>query len=74
MISVTKTGGSANVVWRSAPGKIYRLQYKRLVNDPAWINVSPGVDVTATGLTASQIDPTLGTDSQRYYQVVLLNP
>ncbi len=74
MITVTLAGGVATVYWRSEPTKIYRLQYKHRVDDPAWIDVSPGVDVTATGLTTSQMDPGIGTDDQRYYRVVLLNP
>jgi len=74
MITVTRAGGVATVYWRSEPSKIYRLQYKRRVDDPAWIDVSPGVDVTATGLITSQMDPGIGTDNQRYYHVVLLNP
>jgi hypothetical protein len=74
MITVTPAGGMATVYWRSEPSKIYRLQYTRRVDDAAWIDVSPGVDVTATGSTTSQIDPGLGTDKQRFYHVILLNP
>ena len=40
----------------------------------ARLDVSPGADITATGLTTTQADTTIGTDSERYYREVLLNP
>jgi len=72
MISVQTAPGSATVIWRSAVGKQYHLQYKNKASDAAWTDV--GTDVTATDFTTTEVDSTIGTQSQRYYRVRLLNP
>ena len=72
MISVQTAPGSATVVWRSALGKQYHLQYKNKSTDAAWTDL--GTDLTATDFTTSEVDSTIGTQSQRYYRVRLINP
>lgn len=69
-ITVTSVGnGTTTVLWRSVPGRSYGLEYKDAVEGPAWTAL-PG-QVTATGETASMIDPSAPAGGHRFYRVVL---
>jgi len=55
--------------WTAISGRSYRLQYKPVLENGGWIDVSG--DVTATGDTASKTDPD-DTVTNRYYRVQAL--
>jgi hypothetical protein len=61
---------SWTVTWSAVPGKVYQLQLKNSVTDTEWVNV--GEEVIAGGLTASQVDRSVGLAKQRIYRVVLV--
>jgi hypothetical protein len=61
---------SRTVTWAAVPGKTYQLQFKNSVSDAEWVNV--GEEVQAEGLTASQVDRSVGLAKQRIYRVVLV--
>jgi hypothetical protein len=61
---------SRTVTWSAVPGKVYQLQLKNSVTDTEWVNV--GEEVIAGGLTASQVDRSVGLAKQRIYRVVLV--
>ncbi len=67
LITVQIAPGTATPVWHSTPGKHYRLEYKNSLEDPAWTAV--GADVTATDVTTSQVDSSIGTNATRFYRV-----
>ncbi len=66
--SISVSNGSVTITWTAVSGTTYRVQYKNDLNDSAWNTLPP--DVTATGPTASKIDP-LGA-GQRFYRLQLL--
>jgi len=71
--SQSATNRTSTLLWRSAPGRAYRVQFKDSVTDTFWLNV-PG-DVTAASVTASKthVRSTLPVDASRlFYRVVLL--
>jgi len=68
MIGVIKSVTSATVSWRTAPGERYRLQFIDTLKDATWLDVS-GIDITATGFTASEVDSSIGANNERYYRV-----
>jgi hypothetical protein len=72
MLTVKRSGTTATVFWRTAPGKHYQLQYKNTLLDAAWTDV--GSVLAATDFTSSEPDNTIGTNGQRYYRVHLLDP
>ncbi|HUL50941.1 MAG TPA: hypothetical protein VLU94_00005 [Candidatus Nitrosotalea sp.] len=67
MIGVQRSTNSANVMWRTAPGKQYQLQYKDTADAPTWNNLGPVI--IANSLTTSEVDSTIGADAERYYRV-----
>ena len=62
-------GGSTTVVWATAPGRTYQIQFKDNLDDKAWGIVPGAPDITAG--TAFLVDPTSATNSYRFYRVVL---
>ncbi len=72
MITVQKTAGTALVFWRSAIGKHYQLQFKNDLADPNWTSI--GGPLAASAFVTSEPDSTLGTEQQRFYHVILLDP
>jgi hypothetical protein len=63
--------GPSNLVtlaWPAQPGRSYRVQFKDDLDAAAWSDLAG--DVTATGPSASRTDSL--TNTQRFYQVVLL--
>jgi hypothetical protein len=62
--------GQVIVQWQSAPGRVYRLQFKDTLEAGPWTDL-PG-EVTATGAQAAKADTTFGTREQRYYRVLLV--
>src|SRR5208282_5728573 len=69
--SILLTNGVVTITWNSVTGGIYRMQYINNLNGGGWTDLSP--DVTATGSTATQTNA-VGSATQRFYRVVLLNP
>lgn len=61
-------GGQCMVQWASVPGRTYAVQFKDGVDAAEWTTL-PGA-VTATGATASVVDPS-ATAAHRYYRVVV---
>jgi hypothetical protein len=72
MLTAKRSGTTATVFWRTAPGKHYQLQYKNTLPDAAWTDIGPVL--AATDFTTSEPDNTIGTNGQRYYRVHLLDP
>jgi hypothetical protein len=68
--SIHLTNGVVNIAWNSVPGGIYRAQHSDSLSGGGWTDLAP--EVTAGGLTATQTD-TVGTATQRFYRVALLN-
>lgn len=68
--SISQGGGIVTFRWNSVPGQTYRVQYKGTLSDPSWTDLSG--DVTASALTATKSDNTLGAAAQRFYRVVEL--
>jgi hypothetical protein len=68
ILSLNLTSGAAVVVWRSALGQTYRLQYKINLNDPSWTDILP--DIVAQGATSSATNALSGAP-QRFYRVML---
>lgn len=64
------SGGKREVIWSTEPGRTYRLQYKNNLSESSWHDL-PGI-ITASGPTASLVDHSAGTASQRFYRVVLV--
>jgi Tol biopolymer transport system component len=63
-------GGNTTILWNSAPGRTYRVQFKNNVDDPQWSDL-PGV-VSATTTTASAVDSTASGQAHRFYRVMRL--
>ena len=61
-------GGPVTLLWSSAPGKTYRVEYKDDLQSP-W-SALPGT-VTATSTTTSAQDAASPPETQRFYRVVL---
>lgn len=55
--------------WISAPGRVYRVQYKNSLSDALWTDLTGTVAVS--GSTGSILDDTAGSVSQRYYRITL---
>ncbi len=68
--SLTLAGGVATLSWRADAGETYRVQFKSDLSNTKWNNLEPLV--TATNITASILDLTLGQNSQRFYRVLQL--
>ena len=56
--------------WDAVPGLTYRVQYKTNLFDPVWLDI-PG-DITATNLTAFQLDTSPATNTARFYRILAL--
>ncbi|MDB6125657.1 MAG: hypothetical protein JWQ71_4650 [Pedosphaera sp.] len=67
--SANVASGNITLGWNAIAGQTYRLQYKTNLDDSAWLNV-PG-DVLATSPAANKID-SVGSDTQRFYRIILL--
>jgi uncharacterized repeat protein (TIGR03803 family) len=67
--TVTKSNNLLVLSWSAAQGQKYQLQYKTNLNSTNWFNL--GNQTTAAGGTISASD-LLGSNSQRFYRVVLL--
>ena len=68
---VTINPDSIALKWTAIPGKRYRVQYKPVLINGPWTNLSP--EITAQAATASFADTTLPVSTQRYYRVLLLD-
>jgi hypothetical protein len=69
-IATTVASGNFSFTWRSVSGRVYRVQSKQQITDPAWTDLT---DVTATTNAAvfSEIpDPTA---TQRFYRAIIVN-
>lgn len=66
--SVVKTNGIVTLVWSTVATQTYQLQYTTNLAQPSWTNIGGGVVATNGTMTASD---SIGTDSQRFYRVVL---
>ncbi len=63
-------GGCVYLSWTSVPNRIYRVQYKNLLSDPLWTDLSG--DVSASAWTAGKTDcPPVGA-ADRFYRILLL--
>jgi len=61
--------GRVTLTWNSFSNGIYRVRYKAAVDTSTWTTLGP--NITATGNSASVTD-TVGSQTQRFYQVTLL--
>ena len=73
VLTVTSlSGGGMTIYWSAVPGKTYRVQFKNDLNYSYWNTLAE--DVTATGLTGSQVDPYAYLTNHRFYRVVQAQP
>ena len=64
------SGNTLSLAWPTAPGKVYRVQYKNDLSDPVWTAV--GADQVGTGdLLTLNVD--LTDQAQRFYSLLLVN-
>jgi YD repeat-containing protein len=70
VIDESLDSGGLTLVWTSVAGRVYRVQFKNSLDDPAWSDL-PG-DVVAAGTRASKVDPTAGGLGRRFYRVMLV--
>jgi len=67
---VTQTDdGALAFTWSAVAGQAYQLQYNTDLTSSNWINLGDAVMATNGTMSASD---TIGSDSQRFYRVVLL--
>ena len=67
--TVIKSNNAVVLSWSAAQGQKYQLQFKTNLNSTNWFNL--GSQITASGSTVSASD-LIGSNSQRFYQVILL--
>lgn len=67
--TITKSNNSLMLSWSAAQGQKYQLQYKTNLNSTNWFNL--GSQITAGSGTISASD-LIGSNSQRFYRVILL--
>jgi hypothetical protein len=65
--SIVLANGTVTVTWNSLVGKTYRLQYKDILADTNWQDLTP--DISATGVSATGTN-VVGTASPRFYRVI----
>ena len=58
------------LLWTSAPGKVYRVQFKNRLSEPEWTDLNG--DVTSTTTSATKIDEAGGASAERFYRVLAL--
>lgn len=63
--NITNDGSNILLTWQAVPGWNYRVQYKTLLTDPNWLDLSG--DVVASGITAAKTTARVATD--RFYRV-----
>lgn len=71
VLKLTREGGPATkLIWNSAPGRTYRVQFKDDLSAAEWSEASQ--TVTAAGTTAVWIDRTISVPAGRFYRVFLV--
>ncbi len=68
LTSVTFTNDNFGLSWTAVPGRIYRVQWKQQLSDPAWTDLT---DVTTSTNSISFTEATIQT--QRFYRVIVVN-
>lgn len=63
-------GGSRSPLWSGNPARSYRAEYKDGLAAPAWTALTGGI--TWNGTTASTLDTTAGSATNRFYRVLRL--
>ena len=66
---LTKTNSTVTFRWNATPNLVYQVQYKTNLTQANWINL--GSAVSATNVTVTATD-TPGTDTQRFYRLMVL--
>ncbi len=66
---ILQTEGGIRLSWSATAGTVYQVQYKAALSDLEWSNLEG--TVTATGPTASKVDPAVSSSS-RFYRIVAL--
>jgi len=69
ILSVGVSRESVTMTWSAISGKVYRVQYKPDLAQPAW-NLLTG-DVTATTNTANKVDM-IDSTGRRFYRIVIV--
>ncbi|HKQ39519.1 MAG TPA: hypothetical protein VJ063_15690, partial [Verrucomicrobiae bacterium] len=70
VLTITSLGiGQRELIWNSAPGKSYRVEYKPDLQGASWASL--GQVIVAHGPTASATDSN-ATSEKRFYRVVLV--
>jgi hypothetical protein len=67
--SISLSNAVAILDWTAIPGQKYRVQYADDLLNTNWTDLLP--EVTATGISASKLDPTLSAQ-QRFYRVLVV--
>jgi hypothetical protein len=70
-VLVNPASNTVTLTWTASAGLVYRVQYKNNLSDSNWQTL--GSDVTATSTTATKTDSFVGSASQRFYRILLVN-
>ncbi len=70
-VRMARQGSVITNVWSAVSGITYRVQYSPTLLSASWTTV--GSDVVASGSQATNVDPSAGAATQRYYRVLRLN-
>lgn len=66
-VDASIVAGRPRLVWPAEAGRVYRVQAKDRIEDPAWQTL---IDLTAPGISATFTDGTQPLPAGRYYRVV----
>jgi hypothetical protein len=70
ILGVARSGTNLVLSWRAIPGTTYAVQYKAALQDPAWLDLAPGLTVTTTiGSLLDAFGP-----EERFYRIRVAEP
>ena len=67
--SIDPVNNIKSISFPTAKGNTYTVQYKTKITDPTWLNLQ---SVPGTGLIVKVSDPASGTNSSRFYRVMVM--
>lgn len=71
MVSVSVSGLHAWISFNTAPGLIYRVEYKETLTAPLWTELAPAQVASGAPMSVSDVLSVITT--QRFYRVVIVN-
>jgi hypothetical protein len=71
ILQITRTGGIANMIWASVPGRTYQVEYADHLGGP-WISLNPPKTAGPGEIALSEADSS--SLPSRFYRVRLVSP